>query len=322
MAQTYGDVEIVVSDNASTDDTVGVARTFTSRGVRLIRNPQNLGLAPNFDRVAEASRGRHLLLLSSDDLIYPHALERYAAVLDATEDRDLTVVISAYDQIDSVGEVQSAMHRPPGEVMYASLDRRHVHEADEDRPCDEDSGLGVLALALQHRLAPAPFVATCFPRALFDRVGGYRSGFRAWPDTHFALKLLSEDPLLVYVPERLFAYRVHDANQFTSFDRQGLLYYQMDSYLHTTEFPQEVLDRTDVSRRELVDAYVTRAILGRAHRAIVGGRPALALRYLAFGLATHPRAVARRPSALGVAAMAVTGPVGRAAAQRGWHGAR
>jgi len=317
LAQSYDGIEIVVSDNASTDDSVEVVRSFAADGVRLVSNPVNLGLSANFDRVVEASTGRHLLLLSADDLAHPNAFERYAEVLDDRgADADRSVLIAAYDVVDARGEPVGAMHRPPGTWVYEELAAADAAAADRSAPVEVDDGLDVLAGALRRRLAPAPFVATCFPRASYDAVGGYRSGFRAWPDTHFTLKLLSTGPSLVYVPERLFAYRVHQHNQFRSFDRQRLLHYQVDSYLHTVEFPADVLERVGVERDQLADAYARRAILGRARRAVAGGSPSMALRYMAFGLATHPRAVLRHKETYTLATAALLGPVGRWIAKR------
>ena len=318
LAQTCDDdIEIVVSDNASTDDSVEVVRSFAADGVRLVENPVNLGLSANFDRVVEASTGRHLLLLSADDLAHPTAFERYAAVLDDLgADADRSVLIAAYDVVDAAGGLVGAMHRAPGTWVYEELALADAATADRSTPVEVDDGLDVLAGALRRRLAPAPFVTTCFPRAAYDAVGGYRSGFRAWPDTHFALKLLSTGPSLVYVPERLFSYRIHEHNQFRSFDRQRLLHYQVDSYLHTVEFPSDVLERVGVERDQLVDAYALRAILGRSRRAVAAGAPTMALRYMAFGLATHPRAVLRRRETYALATAALLGPVGRWYARR------
>jgi glycosyltransferase involved in cell wall biosynthesis len=320
LAQSFPDYEIVVSDNASTDDSVAVVESIGSDRIRLVRNPQNLGLSANFDRVVEASVGRHLILLSADDLMWPTALETYAAILDGLgDDADRATIISAYDVIDDAGNHLFSMYRPPGELFYEKLEARRAGEADQADPrtaLRTSSGLEVLAPALRRRLAPAPFVATCYPRILYDRVGGYHSGFRAWPDTHFALKLLAEDPYLIYVPTRLFSYRLHEGNQYTIADRMGALFYQMDSYLHVMEFPDTVLDAVCVDRSELVSAYLTRAIFGRAQRAIARGAPGLALRYLVFGVATHPKQTLRRSAAYGLAAAALLGPVGRRLAAR------
>jgi glycosyltransferase involved in cell wall biosynthesis len=74
VAQTYPNVEVVVSDNCSTDGAweLLVERFGTEPRVRLYRNESNLGMGPNFDRVLELARGDYVTWLSSDDLLYPN----------------------------------------------------------------------------------------------------------------------------------------------------------------------------------------------------------------------------------------------------------
>lgn len=317
LAQTYPGCEIVVADNKSTDDSVEVVMRYASDGVRLVRNTKNLGLAPNFDRVVEASRGRHVLLLSADDLMYPTALEEYARVLDDLGDRsDAAVLVSAYDVIDEHDTLTALTYRKGRDLSYRTVGPAEAADVPWGGKPVEHTGHEILTRALRSGLAPAPFLATCYPRRLYDQVHGYRNGFRAWPDTHFALKLLSVNPVFVYIPMRLFAYRIHTNNQFRSFDRASLLYYQIDSYLHVTEFPDDVLDAVGVARGELASTYVRRAILGRAQRAIANGSPRLALRYLLFGLATQPQLCGRRRRTYGLFALAMAGRIGAAIAAK------
>ena len=85
VAQTYPNVEIIVSDNCSTDGAWELLneRFGTEPRVRLYRNATNIGLAPNFDRVLELARGHYVMWLSSDDFLYPTHVERLAARFSA-----------------------------------------------------------------------------------------------------------------------------------------------------------------------------------------------------------------------------------------------
>ena len=60
LAQTFQDFEIIVCDNASTDRTAEICRSFAQRDprIRYYRNEKNLGAIPNFNRVFELSRSR------------------------------------------------------------------------------------------------------------------------------------------------------------------------------------------------------------------------------------------------------------------------
>jgi len=69
--------EIVVCDNASTDDSVRVVRGYGDPRIRLAVNPCNVGFSSNLERVAAMARGRRMLLLSSDDKMTPGALAAF-----------------------------------------------------------------------------------------------------------------------------------------------------------------------------------------------------------------------------------------------------
>lgn len=105
LAQTYGDFEVVVCDNASTDGTQDICREFAARDrrVRYFRNPHNIGAAPNHNRCFELSRGEYFKWSAHDDLCAPTFLEKCVAALD----RDPTAVLSCPEilYIDAAGEV-------------------------------------------------------------------------------------------------------------------------------------------------------------------------------------------------------------------------
>ena len=85
VGQTYPDPEILVCDNASTDRTPEVVRSFGDR-VRYHRNATNIGMWPNFAKVVELAEGEYFSWLQDDDLIHRdfvrRALETFAKASD------------------------------------------------------------------------------------------------------------------------------------------------------------------------------------------------------------------------------------------------
>ena len=69
-------IELVVSDNASTDDTPAVVAEFNRIGppVRYVRNDENIGWGGNFAQCFQLARGQYVLLLGDDDLLVDGAL--------------------------------------------------------------------------------------------------------------------------------------------------------------------------------------------------------------------------------------------------------
>ena len=81
LAQTHRDLELVISDNASTDRTAEICRDYALQDgrVRYFRNPTNLGAAPNYNLVFSHARGRFFKWLAHDDLITPTFVEKATA---------------------------------------------------------------------------------------------------------------------------------------------------------------------------------------------------------------------------------------------------
>jgi glycosyltransferase involved in cell wall biosynthesis len=86
LAQTFRDFDLLICDNASTDRTGEIAQAYAARDprVRYVRNPQNIGCGPNFNRVFELSAPLEFFKwMSHDDTISPTYLEKCVAALDA-----------------------------------------------------------------------------------------------------------------------------------------------------------------------------------------------------------------------------------------------
>jgi hypothetical protein len=92
LAQSLKEFSIVISDNASTDRTSEICRSFQKRDgrIRYFRNDQNIGAAGNFNRVVELCDAPLFHGGACDDLYHPRFLERCVEALD----RDPGLVLS------------------------------------------------------------------------------------------------------------------------------------------------------------------------------------------------------------------------------------
>jgi abequosyltransferase len=80
-------VELIISDNASPDETPSVVQDFVQHGlrVRYIRNDQNIGPDANFLQCFQQASGKYFWLFSDDDLIVPGGLARILAYCETAE---------------------------------------------------------------------------------------------------------------------------------------------------------------------------------------------------------------------------------------------
>jgi glycosyltransferase involved in cell wall biosynthesis len=76
LGQTLDDIELVVVDDASTDDTYEAVAAVDDTRLRLYRNATNLGEAANWNRTVSLCRSPLVKLLCSDDLLDPECVEK------------------------------------------------------------------------------------------------------------------------------------------------------------------------------------------------------------------------------------------------------
>jgi glycosyltransferase involved in cell wall biosynthesis len=112
LGQTYADFELIISDNASTDGTERICREYLARDprIRYIRQPVNVGAAPNHNVVFTESRGELFKWASYDDLYARDLLERCIEALDEHPDAVLCHSWSAI--IDQAGDIVAKVGYP------------------------------------------------------------------------------------------------------------------------------------------------------------------------------------------------------------------
>lgn len=88
LNQTFTDLELIICDNASTDETPDIIEKWAKRDSRIFvhRNPENLGGAANFNKVMKLARGRYFRWTGHDDLLDPTMIEECVTVLDEADD--------------------------------------------------------------------------------------------------------------------------------------------------------------------------------------------------------------------------------------------
>jgi glycosyltransferase involved in cell wall biosynthesis len=113
--QTFGDFELIVCDNASTDRTPEILADLaaTDRRLKVVRNPRNIGAAPNWNRVFHLSTGRYFKWATYDDMHEPTYIERTVEILD--RDPGIVLCQTMTRLIDEDGQ---DLPRAPGTGHY------------------------------------------------------------------------------------------------------------------------------------------------------------------------------------------------------------
>src|SRR6516164_10769129 len=112
LGQSYEDFELIISDNASTDGTADICRRYEKQDsrIRYIRQPLNIGLAPNHNFVFRQARGELFKWASHDDLYARDLLKRCVDALD--EFPHVVLAHSWTALIDDLGQLTEAIEYP------------------------------------------------------------------------------------------------------------------------------------------------------------------------------------------------------------------
>lgn len=102
-AQTYSNLEIVVSDNLSNDGTREYLKSLTDARVRCLLQEENLGMVGNFNACLRAASGDLFLMLSDDDLLEPDAIERLSEAFRGPEAGSIGLTWCPSTIIDAAG---------------------------------------------------------------------------------------------------------------------------------------------------------------------------------------------------------------------------
>ena len=109
LAQTSGDLELLISDNCSTDETQEICKDYARKDPRVVytRTERNLGAAGNYRRTVAIARGKFFKWISHDDWMSPRFIEACLPV--AESDPAIITVAPVVDVVDTKGvKLQSA----------------------------------------------------------------------------------------------------------------------------------------------------------------------------------------------------------------------
>lgn len=116
LNQTYKNIEIVVVDDCSSDDTVDKVKSIKDDRIKLIVNEANLGMSRNWDKCVRSCSGRYVKLIPADDCIYPDCISRSVIILE--KHPEVSLVVVGTDLVDNDDKITgSYMHWPGNGIV-------------------------------------------------------------------------------------------------------------------------------------------------------------------------------------------------------------
>lgn len=237
LAQSYTNLVIHVSDNASTDETLKIVESVSDARVRIHRQEKNIGAEGNFNCCIQLAEGKYTAIFHADDIYEPDMVVRQVAFLEANPEAG--AVFTEASTIDETGNKIGEIRLPKGIASSGGL----------------YDFATMLKAVLRHSnffICPSVMVRT---QVYQQEIKGWRGEqFKSSADLDLWLRILQQHPV-GYLPERLMRYRISN-NQWSAKVRLGTEradFFLVTDYYLAQESVRASLDAADLSNFRCLD---------------------------------------------------------------------
>lgn len=196
LGQSYPNIELIIADDASTDDTRAVVESYGPR-IQYICNPVRLGMAGNWQAALRAGRGKYVGFLNDDDFYGPDMIRSLVEPLE----RHSHVGLSFCDHF--VTDAEGRILPQETDRLSRATGRSHLPEGIVKDP-----------LLLAVRFNAFPIIGTLFRYEGIRRTGYIDISIDNAPDLDLFYRITSAYSAF-YTPKKLAYFRLHEAQSTT-----------------------------------------------------------------------------------------------------------
>lgn len=218
-AQTYPNIELVISDDCSTDNTVELCENWLKENSKyfkrtaLVTSPVNTGVAPNCNRAIKASTGDWLKVLAGDDLLFPYSIEEYVNYTKKYPQEKIFFSNTCFwgddpEFIKKVKNYNESTFNPK-----IQLDHKSQYKAN-----------------LKSFFLPGP--SLFYAREVYDKIGGYDETFPMNEEDSFADRIFEAGYHVQFAEKELYRYRVSHTSLCRG-DQKMVHYLGREKYYYT-----------------------------------------------------------------------------------------
>ncbi len=196
LNQSFGDLELIIGEDRSTDTTWEIIQDYAARDdrIRVFRNEENSGAAATINKAVAMAAAPVIAGMDADDISVAHRMERQLDLLLAQP--EIAVVGSYVSHVNEADEILSLSQTGPTSIEHFEKLRRRG---------EPTMVFGGTAMYKKRR---------------FEEVGGYDSSLRAAADIEFCDRMAEHGPI-VALSEPLLLYRVYSTSNVMLRFREG-----------------------------------------------------------------------------------------------------
>lgn len=221
QSQTYGNIELIVADDASTDNSVPVIEAWLLENNRIAKkqfHQINTGVVQTLNECIALAQGKYIKLLAADDYLAPTCIEKSVTFLEQ-EDQQYGMVFTDIYAVNNDSEIL------PDYADYNALASCGPETFNKE-------------LLKGNRIAA---LSVCMKLDVLKETGAYDTEFLT--EDYYRWLKIAEKYLIGYIPEKLAYYRFHDSN--ISKHKQQLV--EEDSFILSMRFDKTGYNKTNIN---------------------------------------------------------------------------
>lgn len=194
-AQTYKNIELIISDDCSTDNTVELCRNWLEKNkdyfvrTELVTTNKNTGVAGNCNRAIRACQGVWLKGLSGDDKFLPYTIERYVEYV--TNNPQVSIVFAKLHFWGPDKEYVDKVKKMYENKFYPKIKLNQHKQYIED---------------LKDLFVPGP--GLMYKRSLWIEIGGFDENYQFCEEVPFTHNVLKAGYQIYFLNEELYMYTI------------------------------------------------------------------------------------------------------------------
>lgn len=204
--QSYSNIELIISDDASSDETPKIAeqwlKKYSKRFIRttLITSNYNIGITKNHNRGIRAAKGEFLKYIGGDDLLLPEAIEKMAVFLN--KNKNIFIATSYVQPFTSKEDGKIIEFLPLMPEKWAIPILQNHNSIEQFR--------------YMSRVCFLPAPGFFFRTKGLENIDYFDENFNRFEDWHTWLKFLLKGYIIHFLPEVTVQWRIHPNSVSTS----------------------------------------------------------------------------------------------------------
>lgn len=234
LQQTFSDLELIVCNDASTDNTRFILEQISDPRLKVIHNDCNIGPGRSRDKAIDISEGQWIAVIDADDAWAPQRLQ---LLLEAVTDSPEVMVFD---------DILECHDTPSGMIPWKSLRGPKAFGGNGKAPVE----VSIEQFISLRRLLIKPIIPSSFIKKHALR----HSHLSFAEDTEFFLELMSKGLKLRYVPHQLYYYRITPGSATAQQNRSTMMLHvlenALDNFKNNPSIQSALLSKIQMVHRE------------------------------------------------------------------------